>query len=318
MCLRGFSLPIADEPRTYKTGPRYPSAMKAEIYLWGDPMDLRSLIDTLPWEWPKNAGKLFLETLVDKQANESDRLIAAELAGDLTVMNDELAEVLLAIVGSGDEPEELRRKAAISLGPVLEQGYTELVEDDEFDDPGGVPISFDTFRNIQDSLRQLYLDESNPKELRRRILEAAVRAPQDWHSSVIRAAYSSGDKEWMLTAVFAMRGVRGFDDQILESLESADPEIHYEAVNAAGAWDLDAAWPHVVALVRTPSTPKALLLAAIEAVGNIRPQEAGEILGDLADSHDEEIAEAAVEAIAVAQARSGEADDEEDEGEWIN
>ena len=320
MCLRGFSLPIADEPRTYKTGPRYPSAMKAEIYLWGDPMDLRSLIDTLPWEWPKNAGKLFLETLVDKQANESDRLIAAELAGDLTVMNDELAEVLLAIVGSGDEPEELRRKAAISLGPVLEQGYTELVEDDEFDDPGGVPISFDTFRNIQDSLRQLYLDESNPKELRRRILEAAVRAPQDWQTDPIRAAYSSGDKEWMRTAVFAMGRVRGFDNQILEALESSDPAIHCEAVNAAGVWELDAAWPHVVALVEDPSTPKDLLLAAIEAVGYIRPHEAGEILADLADSRDGEISEAATEAIAMAQAMSGGGDDKEieDEGEWIN
>ena len=281
-------------------------------------MDLKALLDTPPWEWPKGAGKLLAKTLRDKQAKESDRLIAAELAGELVAMNDDLADALLAAVGSADESEELRATAAVGLGPVLEQADTELVENDIFDDPESVPISFDTFRNIQDSLRKLYLDESNPKELRRRILEAAVRAPQDWHSSVISAAYSSGDKAWMLTAVFAMRAVRGFDDQILESLESADREIHYEAVNAAGAWDLDAAWPHVVALVKTPSTPKALLLAAIEAVGNIRPQEAGEILGDLADSHDEEIAEAAVEAIAVAQARSGEADDEEDEGEWIN
>jgi hypothetical protein len=38
----------------------------------------------------------------------------------------------------------------------------------------------------------------------------------------------------------------------------------------------------------------------------------------LADSRDEEIAEAAEEAIAVAQARSGQPDDEEDAGEWIN
>jgi len=40
------------------------------------------------------------------------------------------------------------------------------------------------------------------------------------------------------------------------------------------------------------------LLAAISAVGSIRPAEAGNILVDLADSEDEEIAEAADEAMA--------------------
>jgi HEAT repeat protein len=276
-------------------------------------MDLITLLNTPPWEWPKDAGKLFLKTLVDKQAKESDRLIAAELAGDLTVMNDALADALLAIVSSGDEPEELRAKAAISLGPVLEQ--TDL---DGFEDPDDVPIAERTFHYIQELLRKLYLDESNPKEVRRRILEAAVRAPQDWHTSAISAAYSSGGKDWMLTAVFAMRWVRGFDDQIIEALESTDPEIHFEALNAAGAGELDAAWPYVVALVKDRSTPKLLLLAAIEAVGNIRPQEAGEILIDLAASRDEEIAEAAEETIAMAQAMSGEAEDEGEDGEWVN
>jgi HEAT repeat protein len=278
-------------------------------------MDLKTLLETPPWDWPEDAGKLLLETLVEKPAKEADRLIAADLAGDSPIMNDELANALLAIVSSGDEPEELRATAAISLGPALEEAYL-----DDFEDPDDVAITEPTFHSIRDSLHKLYLDESNPKEVRRQILEAAVRAPQDWQTSAISAAYSSGDKDWMLTAVFAMRWVRGFEDQILEALESADPEIHYEAVNAAGGRELDAAWPHVVALVKDPSTPKLLLLAAIEAVGNIRPQEAGEILVDLADSRDEEIAEAASEAISMAQAMLGEEDDEEevDDGEWIN
>jgi hypothetical protein len=278
-------------------------------------MDLKTLIETPPWDWPEDAGDLLLTTLVDRQANEADRLIAAELVGDSAVMNDELADALLAIAGNGDETDELRAKAAISLGPALEEADL-----DGFEDSDDVPITEQTFHNIQDVLHKLYLDEGNSKELRRRILEAAVRAPQDWQTDPIRAAYSSGDKEWMRTAVFAMGRVRGFDNQILEALESSDPAIHCEAVNAAGVWELDAAWPHVVALVEDPSTPKDLLLAAIEAVGYIRPHEAGEILADLADSRDGEISEAATEAIAMAQAMSGGGDDKEieDEGEWIN
>jgi len=274
-------------------------------------MDLKTLIDTPPWDWPRDAGRTFQKILIDRRANESDRLVAAELAGDLTVINDDLAHTLLTVVCSADEPDQLRARAAISLGPVLEQADT-----DGFEDPDDVPITEGTFRNILDSMEKLYLDNSIPKEVRRRILEASVRAPETWHQDAIRNAYSSGDKEWMLTAVFSMRWVRGFDDQILLALKSVDPEIHYEAVNAAGNWELDAAWSHIVELVNDAHTPKPLLLAAIGAVSSIRPAEAREILVDLADSDDEEIAEAANEAMVEAEAASGEEDDEEEE--WIN
>jgi hypothetical protein len=251
---------------------------------------------------------MFRKILIDQRADESDRLVAAELAGDFTVIDDDLADTLLTVVRSADEPGQLRAKAAISLGPVLEQAET-----DGFEDPDDVPITERTFRNIQDSLEKIYLDNSTPKEVRRRILEASVRAPEAWHQDAIRYAYSSGDKEWMLTAVFSMCWVCGFDDQILVALKSADPEIQYEAVKAAGNWELDAAWSHIVELVNDAHTPRPLLLAAISAVGSIRPAEAGNILVELADSEDEEIAEAADEAMAAAEVASDEEDDEDDE-----
>lgn len=274
-------------------------------------MDLKTLLDTPPWDWPRDAGRMLWRILVDQRAPETDRLVAAELAGDFTVINDDLAATLLTIAGSADEPEQLRARATIALGPVLEQADT-----DGFEDPDDVPITERTFHNIQDSLEKLYRDNSTPKEVRRRSLEASVRAPQTWHQDAIRHAYSSGDKEWMLTAVFSMRWVRGFDDQILLALKSGDPEMQYEAVNAAGNWELDAAWSHIVELLNDAHSPKPLLLAAIGAVGSIRPAEAREILVDLADSDDEEIAEAIDEAMAAAKVSTDEEDDEEDE--WVN
>jgi hypothetical protein len=276
-------------------------------------MELKTLLDTPPWDWPRDAENIFEQTLIDDRANELERLVAAELAGDLTVINDKLADALMTIISSADEPERLRAKAAISLGPILEHADT-----DGFEDPDDVPITQCTFRNITDSLHKLYLDNSIPKEVRRRILEASVRAPQNWHQNAIRAAYSSGNNDWMLTAVFSMRWIRGFDDQILEALKNADPEIHYEAVNAAGNWELDAAWFHIVALANNLETPKRLLLAAIGALASIRPQEAQEVLVALAASDDEEIAEAADEAIAIAEGASGAPDYDEDATEWIN
>jgi len=72
-------------------------------------MDLKTLLDTPPWDWPKDAGRMFRKILINQRADESDRLVAAELAGDFTVINDDLADALLAVVGSADEPEQLRQ-----------------------------------------------------------------------------------------------------------------------------------------------------------------------------------------------------------------
>ncbi len=54
-------------------------------------MNLKALKDTPPWEWPESAGKTLLDILQDAQAGASDRLLAAELAGDFTVIEDKLA-----------------------------------------------------------------------------------------------------------------------------------------------------------------------------------------------------------------------------------
>jgi len=258
-------------------------------------MDLKTLQETPPWEWPKDAGKMFLAILRDPHADAADRLLAAGLAGDFTVINDTLAAALLAILGSADQAEELRARAAISLGPALEQADIE-----EFDDPDASPIGLQTFRAIKRSLRQLFLESGVPESVRRCILEAAVSAPQDWHTGAIRSAWSNRDREWKQTAVFCMNYVRGFDQQILEALESSDPGIHYQAVRAAGTWEVEAAWPHVAALA-TSDTNKPLRLAAIEALGTICPLDSVALLANLADSEDEDIAETASEAMSMAE-----------------
>jgi uncharacterized protein (UPF0147 family) len=189
-------------------------------------MDLKNFIDTPPWEWPEGVDKILLKALRDDQADESERLLAAELAGDSTVINEELAGELLDIVSDDKDSDSLRARAAISLGSALEYAFI-----DGFEDPEDVPISENKFHEMQESLYNLYLDTNVPKEVRRRILEA---------------------------------------------LETENQDIHYEAVCAAGNWEVDAAWSHITGLITTEETDKYLLLAAIEAAASIRPQEAAE------------------------------------------
>ncbi|HEU4617669.1 MAG TPA: HEAT repeat domain-containing protein [Gammaproteobacteria bacterium] len=264
-------------------------------------LDLEMLEAAPPWDWPANAAEVLLESLRDRSRTPAERLAAARLAGEPAVIDEALAEALLGIVRSADEPDELRGQAAISLGPVLE---TVDVEGEDF--PEDIPVPDHTFRKIVDGLREVYEAPNVPKLVRRRVLEGSVRAPRPWHADAIREASASGDPEWMVTAVFAMRWVRGFEDEIVEALESRDEDLRYEAVQAAGSWQIDAAWPYVERLLTSESGEKALLLAAIDAAGSIRPSEAGEVLADLAESDDEDIAEAAREAIAIAEALEGE------------
>jgi hypothetical protein len=76
-----------------------------------------------------------------------------------------------------------------------------------------------------------------------------------------------------------------------------------------------AAWPHIVGLLASESIDKPLLLAAIEALAAIRPDEAPEILGDLLDSDDEDVVDAVQEALAIAEGLAGDASGNDDDKE---
>jgi hypothetical protein len=262
----------------------------------GAKMDLDILMNLEPWQWPEEAGGIFLQFLQDKQADPEDRVIAAELAGETVAINDDLVKTLLAIAVDDQEPDQLRGQALISLGPVLE-----LAELEDFEDPDGMPITEESYLAIQATLFSLFQETGLPKSVRRCVLEAAVRADSEWLEKAVQEAYQSGDEEWKLTAVFCMNYLPGFKKQILEALKSDNEDIHYQAVSAAGNWELTEAWNHVSALALSPDIDKELRLAAIEALGTIEPLKSGEILADLSSDDDEDVAEVANEAMSMAQ-----------------
>ncbi len=279
-------------------------------------MNLKKLNNIPPWDWPENADAIVIETLTNRNASKEDRLLAADLAGDYVILSEKIASALLNIVSSKEEPGALRSKAAIALGPGLEEADT-----GDYDDPSDPPTLSEPFvQNMQRTLHSLYSDADVPKEVRRSILEASVRNLQAWHEGAIRSAYDSKDEEWRLTAVFCMCYVKGFERQILEALKSPNQDVQYHAVNAAGNWEIDAAWPYVARLVTSANTDKAMLMAAIKAAALIRPHET-EIIEPLVDSYDEDISETAMEALSEAGFMAGldsdeyedDEDDEEDE-----
>ncbi len=265
-------------------------------------VDLTILEVTAPWEWPNTAGEAVLKRLRDKQADEAERLLAAELAGEIVIVSQDLTKALSAIVSDPGASDELRGRAAIALGPVLEEMDVHEPLGNELDPP---PIPPHEFQRIRWELQAVYRAADTPKEVRRRILEASVRAPEAWHQGAIREAYDRDDDEWRLTAVFCMGRVQGFTSEILASLKDPAEAVRFEAVQAAGLREVRAAWPHVARLLRSPDTDRQLLLAAIEASVGVRGKATIEFLGHLSASKDEEIAEAAEEATMMANALYG-------------
>ena len=134
-------------------------------------MNLTTLKDTPPWEWPEGTAATLLDVLRDDRSAASDLLLAAELAGDITVISAELVGTLLSILRRGDQPEAVRGQAAISLGPVLEE-----VDTEGFEDADNLPIPERTFQEIQESLHELYRDTTVPKEVRRRMCRSRPSA----------------------------------------------------------------------------------------------------------------------------------------------
>jgi hypothetical protein len=268
--------------------------------------DLKSLQLLPPWDWPPGARKTLHQILRDRGASEADREIAARLAGETVVSNDQLVADLLTILMDSAEPEALRAGAAIALGPTLEE--TEM---EGFDDSSDASISEETFVRAKAVLKKIYSSDKIPTLVRRKAVEAAVRASEEWQTEAVRQAYLHGDPEWKLTAVFCMGYLSGFDKQILESLDSDDEDLLYEAVGAAGGSEVKEAWPRIARILKSAADDKPLLLAAIEAAPNVNFDEAESLLLELIDSEDQEIAEAAEESLELARAIA-KVDDEDD------
>lgn len=234
---------------------------------------LRALLDSPSGDWPADAGRTILTTLSAPTAELPERVLAACLAGESPVVPDELALCLLGIACSDSEPEELRSVAAAALGRVLDDASTTGFdpEDEDF-------VSEATFERLRSALRQLHGSAEVPAVVRRAALWASVHAPEDWHAGAVRAAFKSEDEGWRTTAVACMYVVSGMDEEILEALRSEEPHLLGFALRAAGAWAVDAAWPVIVDIMRTPDIDEELLLAAIGAAPGIRPEEAQELV----------------------------------------
>jgi len=279
------------------------------------PVDLKALSVISPWDWPDETAGQLARCLWDREAPEAQRRLALELVVELCDGLEEPFMACLEILCNPSESDQLRAEAAIALGPTLEEMDGLLEEDEEASelDPEDTWISPALFLRAKATLRELWYATELPELVRRKVLEASVRASQPWHCEAIRTAYAMGDADWTLSAVFAMQYVGGFEVEILESLAHLDLDVRCEAIQAAGNWSLEEAWPQVRSILDKGTRNKRLLLAAIEAAPALSP-EAQEYLQPYCESKDEDIADLAAEVLSMLEGEG--LGEEQDVDEW--
>jgi HEAT repeat protein len=137
--------------------------------------------------------------------------------------------------------------------------------------------------------------------LRCRALEAVASAGLEQVPDLIAEAYKSGVEELKISAISAMgRTVDPiWEPIILAELDSVSPSMRYHAAQAAGELGLRAAVAQLIDLLEDPDPQ--VLVAAIEALGEIAGDEAREALEQLLDDEEySELVEDALELIDLA------------------
>lgn len=200
----------------------------------------------------------------------------------------ELMDTLIRMAKS-DSSVEVRAAAASALGRFILAGELEDLPESE------------TIR-AQNAVIQLYDNEAEDIDVRRRALEAISNSSHEMVKNAIKAAYRSDDRRMQISAIFAMGRTCDdvWQDQVLDELTSDDAEKRFEATRAAGELSLIEAVPKLARLA--VDDDREIQEMAIWALGEIGGKESERVLSELLDiaeeNEDDALAELVDDALA--------------------
>jgi HEAT repeat protein len=184
-----------------------------------------------------------------------------------------------------DTDLNVRAAAALSLGRFLLLG--------EFDQ-----IDSSATQRVENALLTAYYAPDQDALVRRRVLEALANSSHDELPDMILEAYEEDEDILSVGAVFAMG--RSADPRwnrfVLDELGSSDSTMLFEAVRASGELEIEEALPDLLRLLGEEDVE--IRDAAVWALGRIGGREARRALKACCASDDEDLAEAAEDALA--------------------
>jgi len=260
------------------------------------------LVEIAEASFEVNFGPVFRFCLDD----EDERVRAAAIEG--LWEDDDTALINPLITLLQDNPSiSVRAEAAKSLGRYVLLGELDKLKARPF-----ALVRKALLETIHSSLEDL--------EVRRRAIESIAHSSDEGVREIIEAAYYDEDERMRTSAVFAMgRSADPYwSDLVINELESARPEMRYEAAMASGELQLAEAVPFLANLINDPD--REVLEAAIWALGQIGGNEARRILYACYEDGDEFLCEAVEEALTNLEFMHGffdiSFDDFPDTNEW--
>ncbi len=236
------------------------------------------------------ASKIVLRLLDDP-----DAMVRAEAVSCLWHTADPMWIEELLTKAQHDPDLDVRTRALSTLGHYIVDAEIEMYNDLENEERAlsdgdvqrVVDFLFDTAQNTV-----LSVDE------RRYSIEALAFLDDPEVDELIDWAYQQNDPRYRASALFAMgrSGNLRWTDLVLTELHSANREVQYEAVRAAGELGLQEATEDLIRLVRGRGVDKALRLRAIYSLGEAGDDRAYAVLEELCHARDRDVREAAREA----------------------
>jgi HEAT repeat protein len=198
--------------------------------------------------------------------------------------NPRLIDPLVVLLRSDPSPL-VRAASATALGRFLLLGEVEKINRQRRD-------------QVYSALMGALISTPPGSVIYQHALESLAYVSNEEVEQLIREAYASENQALRVTAVLAMgrSGDRQYSDVIHKELPNVLPAMRLEAARAAGELEISDAVPELGKLLDDPDPEVALV--AIGALGQIGGESARQILQRAAESDDDEIVEAAEEALA--------------------
>lgn len=195
-----------------------------------------------------------------------------------------LIDLLVVLVRSDPSPL-VRAASATALGRFLYLGEVEKISRYRRD-------------QVYSALMGALMSAPPGSVIYQQALESLAYVSNEEVERLIREAYASENQALRATAVFAMgrSNEHKYSDLVRRELHSVLPSMRVEAARACGELEIAAAVPELGRLLEDPNDD--VVVTAIGALGQIGGDEARKILERAAASDDEEIAEAAEDALA--------------------
>ncbi|MGB8648152.1 MAG: HEAT repeat domain-containing protein [Anaerolineae bacterium] len=233
----------------------------------------------------------FVRYLLD----DADPQVRAEAVSCLWNSSDPVWIQVLIDKAAQDPNLDVRTRGLSALGHYIYEkemsDYQDLDEDHE-------PIGDSDLQRIVSFLFATAQNSDLSVDERRYAVESLAFLDDPAVDALIEWAYEQQEPRYRVSAIFAMgrTGDLRWSEHILSELHSANREVQYEAVRAAGQIGLQEATEDLIRLAHGRGVEKSLRLIAIYALGETGDDRAYPILEKLCHARDRDVRDAAREA----------------------